>query len=201
VEEELELLYNTYYEELEQHANYMQRHISSGETKPPPPRPGPFPGSVEQDEHGALIVHNAPCTLPNDKGHQQQQQVVQSQIVNDQKLSPGQLHGYVHPYLQPNAKESKFESEGTDKGEHEGEGKQYDDDGEDHYDEKQAQEREDIGMDGKDKKDLFNVGSFLNIFGRVSCVFLLSVTSAACWSIARLRSSSRPILSSFRGKR
>ncbi|KAF9035732.1 hypothetical protein BDZ89DRAFT_481142 [Hymenopellis radicata] len=45
IEEELEVLYDAYYEELEQYAHYQQRYVSSGGTIPPPPGPGPFPGA------------------------------------------------------------------------------------------------------------------------------------------------------------
>ncbi|KZT21322.1 hypothetical protein NEOLEDRAFT_763368 [Neolentinus lepideus HHB14362 ss-1] len=55
IEEELEVLYDAYYDELEQYANYQQRYVSSGGTIPPPPGPGPFPGSVEVDKDGAFI--------------------------------------------------------------------------------------------------------------------------------------------------
>ncbi|CCM06449.1 uncharacterized protein FIBRA_08713 [Fibroporia radiculosa] len=61
IEEELEVLYDAYYEELEQYANYQQRYISSGGTLPPPQGPGPFPGSVELDKNGAVINPHAPA--------------------------------------------------------------------------------------------------------------------------------------------
>jgi hypothetical protein len=61
IEEELEVLYDAYYEELEQYANYQQRYVSSGGTIPPPPGPGPFPGSVEVDKNGAVIGHPKPA--------------------------------------------------------------------------------------------------------------------------------------------
>ncbi|KIK34513.1 hypothetical protein CY34DRAFT_17672 [Suillus luteus UH-Slu-Lm8-n1] len=56
IEEELEVLYDAYYEELEQYANYQQRYVSPGGTIPPPPVPGPPPGSVELDKNGAVIA-------------------------------------------------------------------------------------------------------------------------------------------------
>lgn len=55
IEEELEVLYDAYYEELEQYANYQQQYASSGGTMPPPPGPGPFPGSVELDKNGVVV--------------------------------------------------------------------------------------------------------------------------------------------------
>jgi hypothetical protein len=55
IEEELEVLYDAYYDELEQYANIQQRYVASGGAHPPPPGPGPFPGSVELDKDGAVI--------------------------------------------------------------------------------------------------------------------------------------------------
>jgi hypothetical protein len=55
IEEELEVLYDAYYDELEQYANIQQRYVASGGAHPPPPGPGPFPGSVEVDQNGAVI--------------------------------------------------------------------------------------------------------------------------------------------------
>ncbi|OBZ74306.1 Stress response protein nst1, partial [Grifola frondosa] len=60
IEEELEVLYDAYYEELEQYANYQQRYISSNGALPPPQGPGPFPGSVELDKNGAVISPHPP---------------------------------------------------------------------------------------------------------------------------------------------
>ena len=68
IEDELEVLYDAYYEELEQYANYQQRYVSSGGTLPPPPGPGPFPGSVELDKNGAVVGHHKlqpPSSHPN----------------------------------------------------------------------------------------------------------------------------------------
>lgn len=55
IEEELEVLYDAYYDELEQYANIQQRYVASGGVHPPPPGPGPFPGSVEVDKNGAVV--------------------------------------------------------------------------------------------------------------------------------------------------
>ncbi|EPQ30909.1 uncharacterized protein PFL1_01807 [Pseudozyma flocculosa PF-1] len=55
IEDELEVLYDAYYDELEEYANHQQRWQSSGGTIPPPPGPGPFPGSVALDSNGAVI--------------------------------------------------------------------------------------------------------------------------------------------------
>ena len=70
IEDELEVLYDAYYEELEQYANYQQRYVSSGGTLPPPPGPGPFPGSVELDKNGAVVGHHKlqpPSSRPNSR--------------------------------------------------------------------------------------------------------------------------------------
>lgn len=55
IEEELEVLYDAYYEELEQYANHQQQYQSSGGKITPPPGPGPFPGSVALDKNGIVI--------------------------------------------------------------------------------------------------------------------------------------------------
>jgi hypothetical protein len=47
------VLYDAYYEDLEQYANLQQQHVAGG--GPPPPGPGPFPGSVALDQNGAVI--------------------------------------------------------------------------------------------------------------------------------------------------
>ncbi|KAG8835943.1 hypothetical protein FRC17_000028 [Serendipita sp. 399] len=54
IEEELEVLYDAYYEELELYANH-QRQYKTGGKATPPPGPGPFPGSVAIDKNGVLI--------------------------------------------------------------------------------------------------------------------------------------------------
>ncbi|KAF7297431.1 Stress response protein NST1 [Mycena indigotica] len=56
IEDELQVLYDAYYEDLEQYALYQQQYLSSNRTIPPPPGPGPFPGSVEVDRYGAVVA-------------------------------------------------------------------------------------------------------------------------------------------------
>jgi hypothetical protein len=156
IEEELEVLYDAYYEELEQYANYQQRYVSSGGTIPPPPGPGPFPGSVELDKNGAVIGHNAPRAAPTAKGRQQQQQqpqarggkqqpTVQPQVVNGRKPPPG--HGYVPPHLQPNAKESEFDEE-EDAGEEE-----YEEEEEEEYDDEEEEEDDEEEEEGDEEEE------------------------------------------------
>lgn len=55
IEDELEVLYDAYYDELEQYVAHQHQHYSSPNTIPPPPGPGPFPGSVELDKNGQLV--------------------------------------------------------------------------------------------------------------------------------------------------
>ncbi|KAG8748951.1 hypothetical protein FRC11_011713, partial [Ceratobasidium sp. 423] len=62
IEEELEVLYDAYYEELEQYANIQQRFVASGGTTSPPVGPGPFPGSVELDDTGAVVNAQRPIS-------------------------------------------------------------------------------------------------------------------------------------------
>ena len=56
IEEELEVLYDAYYEELEQYANHQQQFLVSGGKITPPPGPGPFPGSVALNSNGTLVT-------------------------------------------------------------------------------------------------------------------------------------------------
>ena len=92
IEEELEVLYDAYYEELEQYANYQQRYVSSGGTIPPPPGPGPFPGSVELDKNGA-VVSPAPA---NPKQRERVKQPPQPVVVNGRKQ-----HTHPQPHHHP----------------------------------------------------------------------------------------------------
>ncbi|CAO1615978.1 unnamed protein product [Parajaminaea phylloscopi] len=59
IEAELEVLYSAYYEELEQYASHQQQHVKSGGAIPPPPGPGPFPGSVTLDSAGNVVGGNS----------------------------------------------------------------------------------------------------------------------------------------------
>ena len=94
IEEELEVLYDAYYEELEQYANYQQRYVSSGGTIPPPPGPGPFPGSVELDKNGAVVSPASANPKQRGRGIKQPPQPV---ITNGRK----QQHTHPHPHHHP----------------------------------------------------------------------------------------------------
>ncbi|KAG8996353.1 hypothetical protein FRB93_000737 [Tulasnella sp. JGI-2019a] len=71
IEAELEVLYGAYYDELRTYANHQQQYASSGGKVSPPPGPGPFPGSVEIDNSGAVVPnaltkHPAPPIPPEE---------------------------------------------------------------------------------------------------------------------------------------
>lgn len=85
IEEELEVLYDAYYDELEHYANYQQQYAASGGTLPPPAGPGPFPGSVELDRNGALIRpdHLAPAPKPQ-VAYQQQQRKPEYELEHEE---------------------------------------------------------------------------------------------------------------------
>ncbi|KAJ7703937.1 salt tolerance down-regulator-domain-containing protein [Mycena rosella] len=59
IEEELEVLYDAYYEDLEQYVLYQQLYLSNP-TLPAPPGPGPFPGSIVVARYGIVIAGNPP---------------------------------------------------------------------------------------------------------------------------------------------
>ena len=132
IEEELEVLYDAYYDELEQYANYQQQYASSGGTLPPPPGPGPFPGSVELDKNGAVVglpppsnprVRNKGAGRGGRRGKQVQQ--VQQQIVNGRRHvkgnvamneaeydDPDAMHMHAHPDEEYDDEEYEEDEEG-----------------------------------------------------------------------------------------
>ncbi|UZJ53029.1 hypothetical protein CBS101457_002349 [Exobasidium rhododendri] len=70
IEDELEVLYEAYYDELELYASHQQKYVESGGQLPPPPGPGPFPGSVALDSQGAVIGGNAVTKQTTKRTHQ-----------------------------------------------------------------------------------------------------------------------------------
>lgn len=129
------MLYDAYYDELEQYANYQQKYVSSGGTIPPPPGPGPFPGSVELDKNGAVIGHphhppnNHP---PNSKGRGKGQQP----MINGRGKHPQQQQAK-HPPPQHHM-DSEFDDEDPDD-----DGEYEDEEDEDEYEEDEEEEDED----------------------------------------------------------
>ncbi|KAG6333073.1 hypothetical protein ID866_6015 [Astraeus odoratus] len=84
IEEELEVLYDAYYEELERYANYQQRYVSSGGTIPPPPGPGPFPGSVELDKNARMFEQRVLQAYREKVAQERQQQLLRELEAEDQ---------------------------------------------------------------------------------------------------------------------
>lgn len=70
IEDELEVLYDAYYDELELYASHQQKYVESGGQLPPPPGPGPFPGSVALDSQGAVIGGNSVAKQTAKRNHQ-----------------------------------------------------------------------------------------------------------------------------------
>lgn len=69
IEDELDVLYDAYYSELEVYANQQQKHSETNGQIPAPIGPGPFPGSVELDSNGAVIGGNALIKATARRGH------------------------------------------------------------------------------------------------------------------------------------
>lgn len=89
IEDELEVLYDSYYDELESYAAHQARAgIHQGEV-PPPPGPGPFPGSVELDPSGHILRpdHLAPVKrppAPPDDRHHHSKDPEESEVDDDE---------------------------------------------------------------------------------------------------------------------
>lgn len=165
IEEELEVLYDAYYEELEQYANYQQRYVSSGGTIPPPPGPGPFPGSVELDKNGAVIdppqnkvSHNPP---PSNR-------------------TPALTNGRKPPkheseFDDDDGDEEEYEEEEEEEYEEDEEEEEEDEDPEEEEEEVKPRDRRNPGVRGRrpvnnakanGRDGLFNLGSNLTVTGR-----------------------------------
>lgn len=164
IEEELEVLYDAYYEELERYANHQQRYVSSGGTIPPPPGPGPFPGSVELDKNGVVIGHpqtKSPRNPPRTNNRT-------TPLTNGRK---------------PPKAESEFEDDEGDEEEFEEEdGYDEEDDEEEEEDDEGVEDEDDIkprdrrnagtrgrrpvnGTKSNGRDGLFNLGSSLTVTG------------------------------------
>jgi hypothetical protein len=179
IEDELEVLYDAYYEELEQYANYQQRYVSSGGTLPPPPGPGPFPGSVELDKNGAVVGHqkpqppshpnlrakNPPATVvPNGRGPKAQVKHPESEFEDDQDEDEYEEEDDYE------AEEDDEEDEDEDDGDGEGEGE----DGDGRHARVTSRRggapvstRRRTAADAKPERDkLFSFGSSLTVTGK-----------------------------------
>ncbi|KAF9513515.1 hypothetical protein BS47DRAFT_1393230 [Hydnum rufescens UP504] len=149
IEEELEVLYEAYYEDLEQYANLQQQYASSG--GPPPPGPGPFPGSVALDSNGAVIgagTNTHPTTKhpPNHRKH----------------ATPPVTNGHVRKPRAPPVQDEEEFDEGED--DYDDDDEEYDEeDEEEGDDEEEVDEEEEDGkpapMKTNDSPDMFSIGS------------------------------------------
>lgn len=143
IEEELEVLYDAYYEELEQYANHQQRYVNSGGTIPPPPGPGPFPGSVELDKNGAVVSPIPTGANGKRRGGKHRQQ---PPSINGRKALPTAHHDPLHHHHHHHHHHdgSGFEDED---GEDYGEEDEYEDEDEDEEEEEEEEEEEDDDLD------------------------------------------------------
>jgi hypothetical protein len=69
IEEELETLYDAYYDELEAYAHHQAQYASTPGAIPAPLGPGPFPGSVEVDANGQIVRPDHMRRPPNSAYH------------------------------------------------------------------------------------------------------------------------------------
>lgn len=130
IEEELEVLYEAYYEDLEHYANLQQQHVTSG--GPPPPGPGPFPGSVALDQNGAVIGVQHPSTKhPPGRG----KAIAPPPVTNGRK-----------PVQQPQRNANPQEEEEYD----DEEGDEYDDE---EYDDEEEEDEGEDDEEGEDEED------------------------------------------------
>ena len=148
IEEELEVLYDAYYEELEQYANYQQRYVSSGGTIPPPPGPGPFPGSVELDKNGAVV---APTPVNPKRSHARgakRSPAVLPPVTNGRKQQRTHPHPQHDP---PPGKEIEFEEDEQEDEDYDGE--DYEEEGEEEEELEEEEEEEDEEEEEEEEED------------------------------------------------
>src|SRR5258705_73936 len=143
IEEELEVLYDAYYEELEQYANYQQRYLNSGGASTPPAGPGPFPGSVELDKNGAVV---SPAPAPTTKRSPRPK--VQTRTIQQNGKKQPQQRTRPHPQHHPPGKDSEFDDDGEEDEEYEAE--EYEEEEDDEEDELEEDEDEDEEEDEDD---------------------------------------------------
>jgi len=136
IEEELEVLYDAYYEELEQYANHQQRYINSGGASTPPTGSGPFPGSVEVDKNGAVI---SPVPVPTTKRSPRPK--LQTRTIQQNGKKQPQQRTRPHPQHHPPGKDSEFDEDGDEDEEYEAE--EYEEEEEEEEDELEDDEDED----------------------------------------------------------
>ena len=142
------MLYDAYYEELEQYANYQQRYVSSGGTIPPPPGPGPFPGSVELDKNGAVV---APTPVNPKRSHARgakRSPAVLPPVTNGRKQQRTQLHPQ---HDLPPGQEIEFEEDEQEDEDYDGE--DYEEEGEEEEELEEEEEEEDEEEEEEEEED------------------------------------------------
>lgn len=167
IEEELEVLYDAYYEELEQYANYQQRYASSGGTLPPPPGPGPFPGSVELDKDGLPVGPGKTHTHSHPPS---------ARIKSTNALTNGPKKGMVESEFEEDPDADDYDEDEYEEDEEEDEEDEEDDlDAEDDIEIRSrtrplARDRNRGGANGKanGRDSIFNFGSSLTVTGEQS---------------------------------
>ena len=97
IEEELEVLYDAYYDELESYANHQVRYASSGGTIAPPPGPGPFPGSVDAAAIAPPVqaVKKAGAIVKTTRDHKNVRPAAKKKL-NNAVSKPPPVHNHTH---------------------------------------------------------------------------------------------------------
>lgn len=148
IEVELELMYHSYYVQLERYAEHQRRHMDSNGEVPPPPGPGPFPGSIAMDSTGHVIGGN--MLTKTKRGHVHQPSVLGKRTT----LPPEEDDEYDEDDLEEDEYEEDYD---------------YDDeeDEEDELDSPdfKARRRLDEKVAARRAKDFFNQGSSLTVKG------------------------------------
>lgn len=194
IEEELEVLYEAYYEDLEHYASLQQQHVAGG--GPPPPGPGPFPGSVALDQNGAVIgVHGQQhASVKHPPGRGKQHIAPPSPASNNAVVRKGQQPRNAPP---PPSAQDEEEYDGEDGDEYDEED-DYDDDEEedDGEDEDEGEEEEDPGKTGSGKRKNGDMFSFSSNFTAAGAFRLLSRAEiqylSYLFSVYRNRSGQHP---------
>ncbi|KAG8215173.1 hypothetical protein J3R82DRAFT_8688 [Butyriboletus roseoflavus] len=168
IEEELEVLYDAYYEELEQYANYQQRYVNSGGTIPPPPGPGPFPGSVELDKNGAVIGH------PHTKSTHHPPRSNRTPALTNGRKPPKHESEFDDDDDEGDEDEYEEEDEYDEEDEEDEEEDEDEDGAEDEEEDAKPRDRRNVGSRGRrpvngtkaiGRDGLFNLGSSLTVTG------------------------------------
>lgn len=192
IEEELEVLYDAYYDELEEYANHQQRWVSSGGTIPPPPGPGPFPGSVALDASGAVIGGDPLSRTRAAHAGRDTRHTHTHTHAHTHTHTHTHTHAHQHPHPHPHGRKASLHpesSDGYDDDELDDDAEYDDDDDDADYDDEDEDDdvelekeraREDYDKRNpvpsarrrgtNDSNDLFGLGSSLTVKGGILTV-------------------------------